>query len=65
MIDYANHIASEEAHTVKLARIPGCQDYIRHKAKGMARKYPELYAQLPALVEETITATNQENSDVV
>lgn len=54
VIDLAAHIAAEEAHTQKLARIPGWQDYIKEKARRMAKHYPGLYAQLPQLVEQTI-----------
>jgi hypothetical protein len=53
VIDFPAEIAAERAHTAKLASLPGWRDYIEHKARGMAKKYPSLYADLPALVAAT------------
>lgn len=53
MTDLAAHIAEEEAHTRMLAAEPAWRSYIEHKARGMAKKYPGLYAHLPQIVQET------------
>lgn len=53
VIDFAAHIAAEEAHTRKLASLRGWREYIEKKAAGMARHYPDLYAHLPAIVTAT------------
>jgi hypothetical protein len=53
-MDFAAELAAEEAHTQQLARIPGWQDYIKEKARRMAKHYPALYGHLPALVADTI-----------
>ena len=53
-MDFAAHIAAEEAHTVQLASIPGWQDYIKKKTERMAKWQPSMYGHLPQLVAKTI-----------
>lgn len=54
-------IAAEESQCRRLARIPGWQDYIKDKARRLAKEDPALYGHLPNLVAETI---NQEKAIV-
>lgn len=62
-MNLAAHIAAEEAHTAKLAAIPGWREYIKDKADVYARKQPALYRRLPDIVSATpINATNQETA---
>jgi hypothetical protein len=57
MIDLTAHIAAEEAHIQKLAADPGWRDYVKDKARRMAKQQPSMYGHLPDLVTKTI---NQE-----
>lgn len=64
MIDFAAHIAAEEAHIRELAAIPGWREYIEDKAERMAKWQPAMYGHLPEIVAQTpITTTNQEKPD--
>jgi hypothetical protein len=54
MFDFPAQIAAEEAHIRKLAALPGWFEYADHKARGMAKKYPALYASLPQVVAQVI-----------
>ena len=68
MTDFSTHIAAEEAHTRKLAAIPGWRGYIEDKARRMAKWQPGMYGHLPEIVAETeMTPTNpstQETANV-
>jgi hypothetical protein len=53
MIDLPAHIAAEEAHIQKLAAIPGWRDYVKDKARRMAKQQPSMYGHLPEIVRAT------------
>jgi hypothetical protein len=57
VIDYATHIAAEEAHTARLAAMAGCRDYIKDKAARMAKWMPSMYGRLPEIVAQTPVTT--------
>jgi hypothetical protein len=54
-VDYAAHIAAEEAHIRRLAADPGWRGYAVDKASRMAREHPGMYASLPQIVADTPT----------
>lgn len=53
-MDFPTHIAAETAHIRKLAADPGFADYVKDKARRMAKHYPSMYGNLPAVVAEVI-----------
>jgi len=63
-MDFAAHIAAEEAHTRKLAADPGWREYIVEKARRMAKHYPGLYGHLPEIVKAT-PINQPETPDVI
>ncbi len=66
-MDFAAHIAAEEAHTRELAANPAWRAYIKDKAEKMARWQPAMYGRLPEIVAQTplTTTTNQEKPDAL
>lgn len=54
-------IAAEESQCRRLAAIPGWQDYIKDKAKRLAREDAAMYGHLPKLVADAIADTTKPN----